>query len=490
MSLDLRGFVTEEQDFKGLYQAGNTLERREYRNQQLTEQRNAKRAASAKFLESWLDPKDSLSGSPYDPNIVKGYHNLLTKGAALANQGADNNMLIMALGKDVQKLAEYGQKAKIVNARLKQQLGQVKHKGYNLSALEQEARKTAFYNPDGSLKDIAEVDPSQDYLTETIRLYPDKVTTDAGLDEFIKNAPKFTEDKDLTYYSETGTMNKRKKKVTATPWLRQDVDEQGRPVEGLVPDFELALEDGKPQTYDFPDGKGGKKTAAVRMLNEKWFDSIMSGNPDVADYIRGQVKAHLPEGTSMDSLQAKNFARTILYDELKRRKAGSISDVQVVDKPSQMDFKINFPNQYYKQSSGKGGGSGDGDVNINDVYGEIERKRNENAAKGFKGTRMNSLSSAAQTLLISQAKNLRPDLEIGNNNVYIKDNKEGQMALFRVVDEKKGPTNIDEEIMPLDFKSVNIKVQPGVKEKREVVEQGNAAPPKSNFKALPKTGKF
>jgi hypothetical protein len=93
-------------------------------------------------------------------------------------------------------------------------------------------------------------------------------------------------------------------------------------------------------------------------------------------------------------------------------------------------------------------------------------------------------------LLISQAKNLRPDLEIGNNNVYIKDNKEGQMALFRVVDEKKGPTNIDEEIMPLDFKSVNIKVQPGVKEKREVVEQGNAAPPKSNFKALPKTGKF
>lgn len=328
MPVNVQGFVTPEQDFRGLHKAADSLERKNYREEQLRLQREGKRAATASFLSNYLDKKDYLTGTLYDPEIARQLQDALMEGSKLASEGADPNMIMMALSPKVNKLNQYSTNAKFVNQRLKDQLAQVKpNMGYDLKALESEARKLAFLDSDGKLRDISTVDPEVDYLTETIKKYPERVTTDAGIDEFVKTSPKFTNTKDISAYNEKGGMHRKKVSITAPNYLVTDTDERGA-VTGLVPKHEGALENGKPLMYEFDDGKGGKKKAQVRLFDEREFDSMMQGNPGIADWVRGQVMRANPNA-DLSSPQAKIAARAIMYDEMKRRMPGGIVDVEV-----------------------------------------------------------------------------------------------------------------------------------------------------------------
>lgn len=370
MAVNLTGFVTPEQDFPAFGRAADKLERKAYRDQQLQEQRNAKRAATGKFLQDYLNPKDHLTGTNYDPQIVKGFNDLLAEGAALAKEGADTNTLLMALAPKVNQLSQYSLKAKAIDQRLKEQMSKIKpNMGYDIPNLEQESRKVAFYRPDGTLKDISEVDVNADYVTDVIKNNPEKVTTDAGFDEFVKNSPKFSNTSDITAYTPIGGMSRKKVKITAPGWLTQDVDEKGV-TKGLVPKFQIALEDGQPQMYDFEDAQGKKVSAPVRLMDEQEFRSIMGSNPGVADWVRGQVKAANPS-IDMNSPQAMNAARAIMYDELKRRMPGSMEDVEVQNKPSSYQIKMNLGLPLTGRG-GTGGGSGETQGNAFDDMKDAE----------------------------------------------------------------------------------------------------------------------
>ena len=142
MGLNLQGWVTPEQDFGELHRAADKLDRKQYRQDQLNEQRNAKRAATGKFLEGYLNSKDHLTGTIYDPMIVKGFNDLLAEGAALAKEGADTNTLLMALAPKVNQLGQYSAKAKYIDQRLKDQLSKIKPgTGYIIPAVDDETRR-------------------------------------------------------------------------------------------------------------------------------------------------------------------------------------------------------------------------------------------------------------------------------------------------------------------------------------------------------------
>lgn len=373
MGLNLSGWVTEEQDFGALHRAADKLDRKQYRQDQLNEQRNAKRAATGKFLEGYLNPKDHLTGTNYDPMIVKGFNDLLAEGAALAKEGADTNTLLMALAPKVNQLGQYSAKAKYLDQRLKEQLSKIKPgMGYDIPRLEQESRRAAFYNPDGTLKDINAVDTNMDYVTEVVKNAPEKVTTDAGIDEFVKNSPKFSNTNDITAYTPTGGMSRKKVKITAPNWLTPDIDQKGATT-GLVPKYQIALEDGQPQLHEFTDEKGKKVSAPVRLLDEQEFKSVMSSNPGIADWVRGQVRSANPK-IDLNSPQAINAARAIMYDELKRRMPGSMEDVEIQNKPSSYEIKMNLGIPLTKSGSGSGGGSGQTLGNALDDMGDGEFK--------------------------------------------------------------------------------------------------------------------
>lgn len=119
------------------------------------------------LLSNYLDPKDHLTGTNYDPEIVSQLNEAMQHGVELAAKGADTASIMMALGSKVNKISEYSTKAKLIDQQIKNSVTRLKpYKGYNIEALEQQAKKVAFYDETGKLKDISLVDPSEDWVSE------------------------------------------------------------------------------------------------------------------------------------------------------------------------------------------------------------------------------------------------------------------------------------------------------------------------------------
>lgn len=448
----LNRYVTPEQDFGGLYNLSDKIEKRRFREEQLAEREGARSAATGKFLADYLDPKDFLTGTYYDPQIVQGLNDLLVEGAELSRKGADPNMLMMALAPKVNRLSQYSTKAKLLNENLKKQLGYFKPQmGYDIPKLEQEARRTAFFGADGKLKDIDTVDPETDWVSETIKVSPEKVTTDVGIDEFVKNSPKFVNTKDVTRYTPKGGMERSKVKITSPNWLIPDTDDKGAMTE-LVPRYQIAIDGGNPVMHEFTNEKGQKVQAPVRVLDEGDFKSIMSSNPGIADWVRGQVRLANPD-IDLNSPQATNAARAILYDELKRRRPGGIEDVEITKPPQVRNVtNINMP------------GSGS---EINDAYSRIRGKVTEITQFGEPTTPIELLNVDDQNLvdeLVNKGKS--QDNRIPKEELHLQD-MNGQIVV------RQGRNG--EVLGRLPRVGTNLKAQPGIKEKRTVIGQGEVA---------------
>jgi hypothetical protein len=325
MALDLRGFVTEEQTFPGLYKATDTLERRGYRQDQLNLQREGKKNAAGNFLNNYLDQKDFLTGTNYDPELVRQLQETMQEGAKLASQGADTPTIMMALGPKVKRLHEYSTKAKLIDKTIKDSASKLKmYKGYNTEALTDEAKRLAFYDEKGKLKDISTIDPDQDWLTETVRLHPEKVTSGAGFDDFVAKTPMAESSKEVQ--TMFGGVKKNVKYDARTPfWMDIAKDEKGE-VTTDVNGNPIGL-DVMGTTLTGDDGKAminPETNKPYKVVDQNVFSAIMQHNPDVADYVRGQVNQNfrdigaekIPEEGSP---QWEMMARSVVYDELKTR---------------------------------------------------------------------------------------------------------------------------------------------------------------------------
>jgi hypothetical protein len=176
--------MEEPNQWAGLYHAADQLDKRTARKDQLALQQQAKRGAAGTFLQNYLDPKDLLTGTDYDPMLLQGLQTAMQQGSRLAAAGADSPMLMMALGPMVNKLSSYATNAKNINKRIDEQLKGMKDSGidgYNMAALKQEALKNAFYKQDANGKmqlDPDSFDPSVDHVAEAIKKNPLAVTTD------------------------------------------------------------------------------------------------------------------------------------------------------------------------------------------------------------------------------------------------------------------------------------------------------------------------
>ena len=129
---------------------------------------------------------------------------------------------------------------------------------------------------------------------------------------------------------------------------------------------------------------------------------------------------------------------------------------------------------------GKGGG--DNTAQIRDVYNELQNKQVEGEkifGSGYKGIPLNELSPTAQGIVIEYANKLTND-DLTQSDIFVKKDSGGK---FNIV---KSPSG--EIIAPMDFTDINIKAQPGVKEKREVVEIGKSQSKTFNV-VDPSTGK-
>jgi hypothetical protein len=328
--LDLSGFNVPEDKFEGLYQAASSLQRRNILNQRLALQEQGRQAATSKFVTDYLDPKDHLTGTAYDPQIVSGLQSVLQQAQGLIQKGAATQDVMMAIGPQVAKLNEYSTKAKLINDQVKASIAKLKgYAGYNPEALETEAKKQAFYGPDGKLKDISSVDPTTDWVTEAAKNNPEAVTTGKGLDDFIAKTPMNENSLNgTTAYGGRSQQNSFDAKFH--DWMMPAKDEKGNIATDENGMALPMIVKGSPMLDDKNKPIINPDTGKPFMAMDKgYFTSIMQHNPDVADFVRGQVNKHFRDAGAKDlpvenSPQWDMMARHILGDELQMRDHSSL----------------------------------------------------------------------------------------------------------------------------------------------------------------------
>ena len=351
MALDLRGFYSEPNQWAGLYKTADMVEKRKLRQDQLALQQQARRNQSAAFLQNYLDPKDYLSGTAYDPLILQGLDSAMKTGSQLAASGADNASLLMALGPMVNKLSSYSTNAKTINKQVDEQIKLMKDTGligYDFGKLKEEALNNAFYQQDANGQrqlNPDQADASVNWVAKAIENSPEKVTTGLGWDEFANKAKMSSDISNVTDYDRFGNMDRNKVNLKFQNYMIPE--RQGNKITGFVPKYDLMVDEGKPLMHTFTDASGKPSKEQVRVLDEKIFDALP---PGLLDNIRGQVKQHINEyqtqggePISINSPKAKLAARALAYKELNRpqRNFGAIENTSVIDKPSPQIININ-----------------------------------------------------------------------------------------------------------------------------------------------------
>lgn len=382
MPLDLSGFASQPNQWAGLYHVADQMEKRKLRQDQLDLQRQSKRAAAGTFLQNYLNPKDLMTGTAYDPMILQGLQEAQQQGARLAAAGADAPTLMMALGPMVNKLTTYSSNAKNVNKQIEDQIKGMQASGeigYNYAALKDEALKKAFYKTDITGKpqlDPDSFDPNINYVQKAIEDNPLAVTNTDVFDEFAKKAVKRTKTSDVTTYTPTGTTFRSKANLISPAYMVPETVIDPKTNEtvttGFVPKHDIATEQGKPLVHTFmKDGKEVKEP--VRLLDEDEFDHGLKSS--MQHRIRGMVKEHIKEykdktGNEIDinSPQAKLVGRAIAYDLLNvaSRSGGSIQHLENQGKPSQAEIHLNMGNLpgYFEMLTKESEARAQGHVNV------------------------------------------------------------------------------------------------------------------------------
>lgn len=341
---------------QGLSNLTNRLYMRNMQQQRLSLQQEAKRQQSGQFLERFLDPKQYLTGTAYDPMIISSINEALQKGAQMAQEGADIPTMLMGLGQYSSKINDYSNKAKAINKQTDDAIAKMKEagvKGYDFSALKDESLKQAFhhYDPktgeDLGLQDINDVDPSRNYVMETLQKRPDLVTNASDIDEFAKNTEKTERTIDNTTVGPNMRTYKHKVGFIGQNYLQPEYDEQGQYKEA-VPRYEQATDAGKAITHTFTDANGQEVQAPVRLLSQDVFNDLTQ-RKGVGDYLRGQVMKHLREynnangsNIDLDSPQANLVARAIAYDALKARAGGHLKETNTEGRPSAAEVNLHY----------------------------------------------------------------------------------------------------------------------------------------------------
>lgn len=352
MAVDVSRFVTPEQDFEQLNRVGETLDTQKQRQLVRAEQerkddevKRGKTAASMRFFTNYLDPKDRYTGTYYDPKMNEYLGQALSQAYELAGKGSGESEILTAISPLINKANDYQQKAKVYSENKKQLLTSLgKKKGYNTEALSNLLDKELFEG-----QDIDKVDPYNlvNPLSNIFDKYGAEITNDEAIDELVKELPKSKSTVRVKHYNSRGGYQKSDAMVDMPNIFVQD-DEEGETK--FVPKYDKATDAGEIIVGDFVDEKGKPVKAPVRLLEEGTFNSIIESNPAVKYRVEALVNNAIRSGKyadesgqpiTLDSPQARNLGRALMYDILKK-KARVERNVLQESKPAQVKNVTNI----------------------------------------------------------------------------------------------------------------------------------------------------
>ena len=188
MALDIRGFITPEQDFSGMGKLGEAFSQQRKQKAAEGERAAAQKKANENYLSAFLDPKEFMTATVNDPYITSRIANIMNKGMELAKtKGMDATMLYAALSPEVNRLSKDVQSIKELERQRKGAEDNLKtRKGIDLNKFNETFKKKAYFNPDGTLKmDLSDIDPTYNYVDDILK--NEDVYNSGGISEWVKN---------------------------------------------------------------------------------------------------------------------------------------------------------------------------------------------------------------------------------------------------------------------------------------------------------------
>jgi hypothetical protein len=296
-----------------------------------------------------------------------------------------------------------------------------------------------------------------------------------GIGKFFKGLDKNT----INHVNETnkkGFIDKQGYKATSLGDLQEmEFDGEGNPASNPLKYEASDLKDsnGKPMRMITPElEKSMRGSGLGNQMDKLWMDSKL-------DVIKNWAvqNRRLPSPSEEEDLK-----KSFLYSNFSQYVPSNISrnDLQTVPKPPHISVNIN------------GAGAG----NVNDVYKTISDKIDDDNDKGggYTSTRINSLNSDAQNVIVDFVKKTTGSDEYNYSNLFLHKNDNGDIGIFKVTSHDNGNTdNIPDArslIGYLPKVGTNLKVQPSVKEKRTVISEGNQTTQPTHTSAKKKIAGF
>ena len=218
-----------------------------------------------------------------------------------------------------------------------------------------------------------------------------------------------------------------------------------------MPKYEVATDGDNVVMGEFMGQDGSKTKAPVRMVTDEVFNDLPVS---AKAYLRQEVRRlSKDKGVELNSVQAQNLAKALAYDELKNsgKQYSTLKEVQVQKAAPAPRITVNV-----------GGGSG---TQVNDIYSRIDKEVTRLKEYGENKTPGTLLDADAQMVILDFVNKGRgEDDKLLIEDIRLTKSEKGELLVF----DKEGNLKTT-----LPKTGTNLKVQPSVKEKREVISKSN-----------------
>lgn len=319
MALDLQGFSTQVNQFQGLNRLADVNRDQQQRDQMMQQREQARMASLGGFLTDYLDPKNFMTGTVYDPYISDRIGSIMQKGVEFANmQGMDRNMLLGAISGEVNKLVTEANTIKIIDQQRKEAekiLGSTK--GINLQKFNNRFKEHVYFETDANgqkqLKDISQIRPDQDWADEVVRTQP--IYNNTAFEDFVTKSGKNVKGDKFKIKKANGALRETDLDMVYPSFMQPEVDEKGVFTEIFVPKYKVAVDEQKPVMAEFLTSEGRTVPAAIRVVD----DEVWTAMPPAAKAYAVQEAKRFAEakGIPANDPRVEMFAKALSYDEIK-----------------------------------------------------------------------------------------------------------------------------------------------------------------------------
>ena len=364
MALDIHGFVIPEQSFKGLTDVGEIFAKKKAAAAAAAAAKQEKKAVNAKWLSTYLNEKDYLTGTVYDPHQVEAVSTLLNNGMELANSGADFPTLFSYVNQGTKKISADAETLKELERQRKEASAAYKAiPGFDEEKFNKEFRNNAYLNPDGGLKDdISSIDHTKDYAGYTINNSP--VWNAGAVSDYVSKATPKSYDTKVQVIQPNGSSRTVSGKMTHLDFMQPSYDEKGRFTGQWSPKTEYHTDGGVRTQEPVLDAEGnqvmenGKPVMQdVKLLPLNEYKGAMQ-SPGFSLFIRQQTRA---AGLNPDDPKSIPYQQKISWDYLNEtsRDKGSLSETKI-EKAAPINVNVRT-----------GGGKDGGEAPFNPIYQKL-----------------------------------------------------------------------------------------------------------------------